>query len=70
MGPKKLSETINSSQKEAKDLIEKYFKAFPRIKNFLESLGEFGKRNGYIETFAPFRRKRWFTNCPYPPYPI
>lgn len=62
MGPKKLSETINSTQKEAKELIEKYFKAFPRIKNFLESLGEFGKRNGYIETFAPFRRKRWFTS--------
>jgi DNA polymerase-1 len=60
MGPKKLSETVNCSQKEAKDLMETYFKAFPNIKNFLNNLGEFGKRNGYIETFPPFKRKRWF----------
>lgn len=60
MGPKKLSETINSTMSEAKDLIDKYFKAFPAIKKFLESQGEFGKRNGYITTFHPFYRKRWF----------
>jgi len=62
MGPKKLSETINSSQQEAKNLIKDYFKAFPKIEKFLNGLGEFGKKNGYIETFPPFRRKRWFDN--------
>ena len=60
MGPKKLSETINSSMSEAKDLIDKYFKAFPKIKRFLENQGEFGKRYGYVTTFYPFYRKRWF----------
>jgi DNA polymerase I-like protein with 3'-5' exonuclease and polymerase domains len=60
MGPKKLSETINSTQQEAKQLITKYFKAFPRIEKFLNGLGEFGKKNGYITTFAPFKRKRFF----------
>ena len=60
MGPKKLSETIDCELKEAKELITKYFKAFPRIKDFLEKLGEFGKQNGFIETFPPFKRKRWF----------
>ena len=60
MGPKKLSETINCTMTEAKDLIEKYFKAFPFIKKFLNDLGEFGKRNGYVTTFHPFYRKRWF----------
>lgn len=60
MGPKKLSETIDCDLKEAKELITKYFKAFPRIKDFLEKLGEFGKQNGFIETFPPFKRKRWF----------
>jgi DNA polymerase-1 len=62
MGPKKLSETINCSTKEAKDLITKYFKAFPKIEAFLNGLGEFGKKHGYIETFPPFRRKRWFNS--------
>lgn len=62
MGPKKLSETINCSTKEAKELITKYFKAFPKIEAFLNGLGEFGKKHGYIETFPPFRRKRWFNS--------
>jgi DNA polymerase-1 len=62
MGPKKLSETIDCDLKEAKDLITKYFKAFPKIKVFLDRLGEFGKKHGYIETFPPFKRKRWFVN--------
>lgn len=62
MGPKKLSETINSSLSEAKDLINKYFKAFPKIKIFLDSLGEQGKRTGMIRTFPPFSRLRWFDN--------
>ena len=62
MGPKKLSETINCNVKEAKELITKYFKAFPKIESFLNNLGEFGKRHGYIETFPPFRRKRWFNS--------
>ena len=62
MGPKKLSETINCSTKEAKELITKYFKDFPKIETFLNGLGEFGKKHGYIETFPPFRRKRWFNS--------
>jgi DNA polymerase-1 len=62
MGPKKLSETIDCDLKEAKELITKYFKAFPKIKIFLDKLGEFGKKHGYIETFPPFKRKRWFVN--------
>ena len=60
MGPKKLSETINCTMTEAKELIDKYFKAFPTIKRFLNDQGEFGKRYGYVTTFHPFYRKRWF----------
>lgn len=60
MGPKKLAETINSDLKEAKDLINKYFKAFPQIKIFLDRLGDTGKRTGMIRTFPPFARLRWF----------
>jgi len=62
MGPNKLSDTLNISIDEAKLLIKKYFKAFPAIKGFLDKLGAYGVRYGYIKTFPPYNRKRWFTN--------
>ena len=60
MGPHKLADTLLISMKEAERLIQKYFTAFPAIKNFLTSLGNYGKVNGYIKTYAPYRRIRWF----------
>tara|TARA_R100001463_G_scaffold30957_6_gene70245 strand:+ start:1004 stop:2878 length:1875 start_codon:yes stop_codon:yes gene_type:complete len=60
MGPHKLADTLLITTKEAERLIEKYFRAFPAIKNFLVSLGNYGKVNGHIKTYAPYRRIRWF----------
>ena len=62
MGPNKLANTLDIDVANAKILISKYFKAFPAIKGFLEKLGNFGKRFGYIKTFPPYNRRRWFTN--------
>ena len=62
MGPNKLADTLNISVDGAKELIEKYFKAFPAIKGFLDKLGNYGKKYGYIKTFPPYNRRRWFTN--------
>jgi DNA polymerase-1 len=62
MGPSKLANTLDITLDAAKLLIEQYFEAFPAIKGFLERLGEFGKRRGFITTFPPYKRKRWFTN--------
>jgi len=62
MGPNKLSDTLNISLEAAKELIEKYFKAFPSIEGFLDKLGNYGKKYGYIKTFPPYNRKRWFSN--------
>ena len=62
MGPNKLSNTLNINVEGAKKLIEKYFQAFPAIKGFLDKLGNFGKKFGYIKTFPPYNRRRWFTN--------
>ena len=62
MGPNKLADTLNISLDGAKELIKKYFKAFPAIKGFLDKLGNFGKKFGYIKTFPPYNRRRWFTN--------
>ena len=60
MGPKKLSEQMEISMSEASTLIENYFKAFPKIKDFLESMSRSGVRNGFIKTFKPWGRTRWF----------
>jgi len=62
MGPNKLADTLNISIDNAKLLIEKYFETFPAIKGFLDKLGNYGKKFGYIKTFPPYNRKRWFSN--------
>ena len=62
MGPSKLADTLSIDMVSAKTLIDKYFETFPSIKGFLNKLGNFGKKYGYIKTFPPYNRKRWFTN--------
>jgi len=56
----KLSDTLQISTEEAGALIKTYFSSFPKIKKFLDSLGAFGIQKGYILTYAPYRRIRWF----------
>jgi len=62
MGPHKLANTLKISQDEAEELISKYFTIFPSIHKFLVSLGTYGTSHGYIKTFAPFKRIRWFND--------
>ena len=62
MGPNKLADTLNINVEAAKELINRYFKEFPSIKGFLDKLGNYGKKYGYIKTFPPYNRKRWFSN--------
>ena len=57
-----LARTLDIPKKEAKRLIDAYFKAFPRIKQFLDMAGQYGLDNGHIKTFKPFNRIRWFEN--------
>ena len=56
----KLADTLDISQDKAKEFIDKYFYALPKIKSFLTALGNYGKKYGYIKTFKPYRRIRWF----------
>jgi len=58
MGPKRLSETIGISTKEAKSYIESYFATFPTIKNFLTGIAENAKKEGFVQTLLG--RKRFF----------
>ena len=56
MGARKLAETINVTNKEAKEFIEKYFESFPTVKNFLNSQKELARKNGYVKTLLGRRR--------------
>ena len=58
MGQKKLSETLGITTKEAKEIIEKYFKNFPTVKSYFTSIVEFSKEQGYVETLL--KRRRYF----------
>jgi len=62
MSAHKLSDTLQIEIEEAENLISTYFSAFPRIKNFLTTMGKYGTKNGMIKTFPPYQRIRWFSN--------
>jgi DNA polymerase-1 len=56
----KLADTMDISIKEAKNIIDKFFKAVPKVKKLLDELGNVAKSNGYIRTALPFKRMRRF----------
>ncbi len=58
MGQKKLSDTLDISGKEAKEIITTYFENFSSVKNYFSSIVEDSKEKGYVETLL--RRRRYF----------
>jgi len=56
MGSRKLSQELGISTKEAKEIIENYFAAFPTVKGYLEQIQDEVKRQGYVETLLKRRR--------------
>ena len=58
MGQKKLSQTLDITTKEAKEIIEKYFESFPTVKTYFRSIVDNSKEDGYVETLL--KRRRYF----------
>jgi len=58
MGTRKLADELKISTKEAKEIIEAYFAAFPTVRSYLEQIREQAKKLGYVETLL--RRRRVF----------
>ncbi|MEL7195071.1 MAG: DNA polymerase I [Bacteroidota bacterium] len=52
-----LSQNINVSRTEAKEIIDNYFAQYSRVKAYMDECVEFAKIHGYIETF--FGRRRY-----------
>ena len=52
-----LSENLNISRGEAKELIDNYFKEYGAIKGYMDDTINFARENGYVKTLLG--RKRW-----------
>ena len=63
MGANKLSSELGITRNEAREYIDRYFKAFVTIKDFLESLKIEAKEKGYANTLAGRRRNFSFSNA-------
>lgn len=57
MGPYGLSERARITRQEAREFIDKYFKVFSSIRDYIEETKEFARTHGYAETL--FGRKRY-----------
>ena len=60
MGSQSLAKRLEISEVDAELLIYRYFKAFPKVKAFLESKADQGEANGFSTTLPPFSRKRFY----------
>jgi DNA polymerase-1 len=58
----KLANTIEISEDEAKDIIDKFFRSVPRVEKFLTALGNKGKNTGKIKSPPPYGRIRYFSD--------
>ena len=52
-----LSNNLGISRKEAKEYIETYFKRFPKIKDYMETIVRKARDKGYVETIYKRRRE-------------
>ncbi len=63
MGARKLAQTLGVSQAEAKGYIESYFKSFPTVREYLESIKEEAKKEGFVTTLLGRKRHFDFENA-------
>jgi DNA polymerase-1 len=51
-----LAQQLNKSRAEAKELIDNYYKTFPKLKQYISNQVDFARENGYVETILGRRR--------------
>ncbi len=51
-----LAQQLNKSRAEAKELIDNYYKNFPKLKQYIAHQVDFARDNGYVETILARRR--------------
>lgn len=50
-----LAQRLGTGRNEAAELIEEYFKQYPKIKNYMDNTIKFAQQNGYVETLLKRR---------------
>lgn len=63
MGSSKLSAQVDITRAQAKEYIQRYFRAFPSIKGFLEGIKTQAKNDGFVRTLLGRKRLFDFTNA-------
>ncbi|KJH43464.1 DNA-directed DNA polymerase [Dictyocaulus viviparus] len=56
MGAKSLAETVNKTSDEAHDLILKFFRSFPKVRSYINSIKEQATAYGFVSTILGRRR--------------
>ncbi|MGH7615840.1 MAG: DNA polymerase, partial [Gemmatimonadaceae bacterium] len=56
-GPHALSQQLKIAHADAKEFIERYFQRFSRVREYLDSMKEFARQHGYVQTI--FNRRRY-----------
>jgi DNA polymerase-1 len=56
-GPHALSRQLKITHAEAKEFIERYFERFHRVREYLDSMVEYAREHGYVQTI--FNRRRY-----------
>ncbi len=56
-GPHALSRQLKISHAEAKEFIDRYFQRFQRVREYLDSMVQYAREHGYVETI--FKRRRY-----------
>jgi len=55
-----LAQQLNKSRAEAKELIDNYYKTFPKLKQYIANQVDLARENGYVETIL--HRRRYLKN--------
>ena len=56
-GSASIGEQIGKSREEAQEIVDKFFKAFPKVKQWIDESIEFCRKNGYVEDVGGRRRR-------------
>ena len=57
MGANSIATSLNTSVKEAQEIVDNFYKGFPKIKAWMDDTKEFCKKNGYVEDYWGRRRR-------------
>ena len=63
-GAASIGEQIDKTKEEAQEIIDKFFKAFPKVYEWIEGVKKFCKENEYVEGLAGRRRRLPDINLP------